>query len=102
VRVRVRRLGGIAGVTLRADLDTAELPGGSAPEVDRALAGLDWERGSGPPHPDAFRYELTRLDDPQRPSVVLNEDEVPPKLSPLIDAANAAGEIERRRPEGGG
>ena len=98
MRVRVRRLGGLAGVTLRADVDTAELPGEVPSAVERALRGLDWGAAPGPPRPDAFRYELTRLDDPEGASVVLNEHEVPPELGGLIEAVKDRGEIEGRGP----
>ena len=95
MRLRVRRLGGLAGVKLRADVDTDDLPAGHTPELDAALRGLAWGSVGAPPHPDAFRYELTRLDDPQRPSVIVNEHELPSELDPLIDAVKEGGEVER-------
>jgi len=94
VRVRVRRLGGLAGVKVRADVDTDELSGVDTPAVDRALGGLAWGSESAAPHPDAFRYELTKLDDPDRPSVIVGEHEVPSELRPLLDAAKERGEVE--------
>jgi emfourin len=94
MRLRVRRLGGLAGVKLGADVDTDDLPGGHSPALDHALRGLAWGSESAAPHPDAFRYELTKLDDPARPSVIVGEHEVPSELHPLLDAAKEGGEIE--------
>jgi hypothetical protein len=94
MRLRIRRRGGIAGVTLKADVDTAELPADSATRLDAAVRGLAGGGSSGPPHPDGFRYEITQLDDPRQASVVLGEHEVPPELNGLIEAVNESGEIE--------
>jgi hypothetical protein len=100
VRLRIRRLGGIAGVTLQKQLDTRDLPAESGSHVESAVRGLAREAPAEPPHPDAFRYEITELDDPQRASVLLNEREVPPELSALVEAVTKEGEIERRGSSG--
>jgi len=94
MRVRVRRLGGLAGVKVRADVDTDDLSDVEGPALDQALRGLAWGSESAAPHPDAFRYELTKLDDPDRPSVIVGEHEVPSELQPLLDAAKERGEVE--------
>jgi hypothetical protein len=96
MRLRIRRLGGIAGVTLKTHVDTGELPAESGSEIDATFRELASRAPAGPPQPDAFRYEITQLDDPNEASVLLDERQVPPQLSGLIDAVNEAGEIERR------
>jgi hypothetical protein len=75
--VRVTRKGGLAGLTLAADLDTDE------PAVERALEQLT-SRGqpSGPPHPDGFEYHFEL---PGRPAVAVPDHELPRELDPLLD-----------------
>ena len=96
VQLIIRRLGGIAGVTLQTQLDTAELPAGQAPQVEGAFHALAGQTPPEPPRPDAFRYEITRLDDPDSASVLIDEHRVPPELEGLIERVAESGEIERR------
>jgi hypothetical protein len=98
VKLKIRRLGGIAGVTLHTQLDTGELPAAQAQAVEAAVQGLADEPPSGPPHPDGFRYEITPLDQADPTPVTLAEHEVPPALKPLTEAVRESGEIERREP----
>jgi emfourin len=67
----VTRKGGLAGLTLAADLEVDE-------GVARALEQL---APSGPPHPDGFEY---RFDLPNG-SVTVPEQELPRELDPLLD-----------------
>jgi hypothetical protein len=97
VRLRIRRLGGLAGVTLHKELDTADLPGESASQVEAAVRNLDQYASAQAPQPDAFRYEITQLDHPRQASVLLNERDVPAELRPLVEAVSKEGEIESRR-----
>jgi hypothetical protein len=78
-------------------VDTAELPSANPAEVDEAVRSLASDRPAEPPHPDAFRYEITRLDDPGQPPAIVHEHEVPHALSDLVRAVNEGG-----KPEGGG
>jgi hypothetical protein len=98
VRLRVRRLGGIAGVTLRSHLDTTELPGEETARVERAVRDRAGHVPAAAPRPDAFRYEITPLDEQGLKPIVLDEHEVPAELRPLVDSVKASGEIERHRP----
>ena len=68
MRIRVRRLGGIAGnIALAAELQTADLPSADAARLEDALGGLPWGAPAAePPHPDAFRYEIDLPDEPER------------------------------------
>jgi hypothetical protein len=96
VRLKIRRLGGIAGIALQAQLDTAELPAGEASRLEGAVRALAGKAPSGPPPPDAFRYEITQPDDPDSASVVIDERDVPPELAGLIELVAESGEIEGR------
>jgi hypothetical protein len=75
VRIRVRRLGGIAGnIALAAELQTADLPSAEAARLEEALGGLPWGAPAPePPYPDAFRYEVDLPDEPERGTAVLGE-----------------------------
>lgn len=95
MRLQIRRTGGIAGVTLRAQLDTAQMPAEQAAQVHHAIRDLAGHQDTAPPHPDAFRYEITQLDDPGQAPIVLNEHAIPAELHELIHGATAAGEIEQ-------
>jgi len=96
VRLKIRRLGGIAGVALQAQFDTAELSAGEASRVEGAVRALAGRAPSGPPLPDTFRYEITRLENPDSAPVLLDERDVPPELEGLIERVSESGEIERR------
>jgi hypothetical protein len=85
VRIRVRRVGGIAGnIALAAELDTAERPPEEAARLVAAVHGLRWGApASAPPHPDAFRYEVDLPDSPDKGTAVLQEPELAGDLEPL-------------------
>jgi hypothetical protein len=95
VRLRIRRLGGIAGVKLRTELDTSELPDDRSANVEATIRGLRGRAPSGPPRPDGFRYEIADLDDPDSTPLTIEERDVPEPLAPLIEAVSQSGEIER-------
>lgn len=88
-------MGGIAGVRLRAELDTSELSDDRSAEVEGAVRGLHGRALSGPSRPDAFRYEITDLDDAESTPLTLEEHDVPETLAPLIEAVSQSGEIEK-------
>jgi hypothetical protein len=94
VRLRIRRTGGIAGVRLRAELDTSELPPAHGARVEEAVRGLSEQPPTPPPHPDAFRYEITQLEDPDSSPVSIYERDLPPELKDLVEQAARSGEIE--------
>jgi hypothetical protein len=95
MRIRIRRRGGLAGVTLRTDMDTAELDGATAARVERALTRLLTTAGPGStPHPDAFEYEIAIPD--RGETVSLGEHDVPPELQPLVELVSRVGSPERR------
>ena len=94
VRLQIRRLGGIAGVRLRAELDTSDLPADQAAAVEDAVRGLRGHLPSGPPRPDAFRYEITRLDERDSPAVSIDERDIPPVLAAAIAEVAKSADIE--------
>jgi len=87
-------LGGIAGVRLRAELDTAELPPAHGARVEEAVRGLSGRSPTRPPHPDAFRYEIDQIDDPGSAPVSVDERDLPPELKDLVERAAESAEIE--------
>ena len=101
MRIRVRRLGGIAGnIALAVEVDTADLPSPDAERLEDALGGLPWgARAPEPPHPDAFRYEVDLPDDPERGTAVLGEAEMERRLDVLRAHLKRNGVVEPgRRP----
>jgi Emfourin len=87
-------LGGIAGVRLRTELDTSDLPPAHGARVEDAVRSLSGSSSSTPPHPDAFRYEITQLEDPDSAPVSIDERDLPPDLKGLVEQATKTAEIE--------
>ncbi|HEV7186381.1 MAG TPA: protealysin inhibitor emfourin [Blastococcus sp.] len=102
MRIRVRRVGGIAGnIALAAELETASLPADDAARVEGALGGLPWGAPAAePPHPDAFRYELDLPDEPARGTAILGEAEMEGEMNPLREHLRRAGVVEPGRRRG--
>jgi hypothetical protein len=101
VRIRVRRLGGIAGnIALAAELETAELPSGDAARLEETVGALPWGAPAAePPHPDALRYEVDLPDEPERGTAVLGEPEMERGMELLRTQLKREGVIEPgRRP----
>ena len=95
MRVRVVRRGGLAGIPLRGEVDTAEFSGDQAKAIESILRGLPFDKPPAPPrHPDGFQYAL-EFPDPggQSRSITLDESEVGDDLRPLILAALQRGTI---------
>ena len=101
MRIRVRRLGGIAGnIALAAELETSDLPSGDAARLEEAVGALPWGAPAPePPHPDAFRYEVDLPDEPDRGTAVLGEAEMDRGMEPLLTRLKRDGVVEPgRRP----
>jgi hypothetical protein len=101
VRIRVRRVGGIAGnIALAAELETASLPSEEATRLEETLGTLPWGAPAAePPHPDAFRYEVDLPDEPDRGTAVLGEAEMEHGMDLLRTQLKREGVIEPgRRP----
>jgi hypothetical protein len=93
VQIQIRRRGGVAGVTLRADVATSDLDSETATRVEKAIGRLvDKPRTASAPHPDMFEYEIIL---PERDaSVSVAERDMPDELTPLIEMLSRTGKIE--------
>lgn len=98
MKIGIRRRGGFAGVTVGAELDTAELPEEQGRRLESAVGHLPWGRPTAPAaHPDAFSYEIALPDDPGRGTVVLGEQDVDDDLAPLLDRLRHGGSVQPGR-----
>ena len=93
MRIQVVRRGGIAGVTLRGEADSAELAGADG-DVDNLLRSLPYGRPESPGRPDRFRYEITVTDGERSQTAHFNEDELPEGLRPVVKAVLASGTVD--------
>ena len=90
MRVQVTRSGGIAGLKLRAELETETLPEEQSRQLQE-LAGRLQDRGGPPPagrpqrRVDGFVYTITFPDASGAPPVALRESETPVELRRLFD-----------------
>ena len=102
MRIRIRRVGGIAGnIALAAELETAELPADEAGRLADAVDALPFDVPAGePPHPDALRYEVELPDESTRGTAVLDEGQLVGDLDPLRAHLKKHGVIESRRTRG--
>jgi hypothetical protein len=95
MRVKVVRRGGLAGIPLRGEIDTAELPPEQARLAEAALHALPAQGAEAPvPHPDGFQYEIAFS--PQagaERSMLVNEGELPEELRPVIQTAMGRGTL---------
>jgi hypothetical protein len=93
--IRVTRRGGIAGIPLRGEIDTAELPPDQARLAEEALHTLpDSAAGAPPHHPDGFQYEIAfSPTQGAARSTMLDEAEVSDALRPVIDTALRRGTL---------
>lgn len=83
--------GGLAGLTLVAELDVDDLPAPTAAEVRRSLDRLDLPALAdrplaAPKGADRFCYELTVETKGERHCLQLQEPDVPAELRPLLEA----------------
>jgi len=84
VRVRFRRTGGLAGITIAVDTDTDELSPAHGEMIRTLLAGHGSPPSSAPGAPDRFTYELQIGDGPHRRVLRWPETAVPDRVRPLI------------------
>jgi IMP dehydrogenase/GMP reductase len=91
MHIQVVRRGGIAGVTLRGEADSAEVAGAGAEEILRSLPS---GRPESPGRPDRFRYEITVTDGERSQTAHFAEEELPTGLRPLVSAALAHGTVD--------
>jgi hypothetical protein len=88
-RVRLTRTGGLAGLKMQAELDTAELEPSQEAEIVRALDGADLDRLEKAPRPtspmrDAFQYELDVDRGGRTHRIAFSDADWPEPLDPLL------------------
>ena len=89
MHVHITRRGGLAGIPMRGDIETAELPPDQARLAEEALDRLPVDAPpAAPRHPDGFQYEIafSPRDGASR-STVIDEAEVSDALRPVIETA---------------
>jgi hypothetical protein len=99
MRVRITRRGGLAGIPLSAELDTASFDKDTAARLDAALqkvvrgaSGRGAPERAAPAHPDAFTYEIALPDQGGLPAQV-GEHDMPAELEPLLRELTDKGEL---------
>jgi len=93
MHIQVVRRGGIAGVTLRGQADTAEL-GGVGGDTEELLRSLPSGDPVAPGRPDRFRYEITVTDAGRSQTAHFNEDEMLEGLRPVVKAVFDHGTLD--------
>ncbi len=95
MRIRVTRKGGLAGIPVRGEIDTSELPTDQARLAEDALNTLPEAAAGGlPRHPDGFQYELAyTLDNGASRATLMDEADVPDGLRPVITTAMGRGTL---------
>ncbi len=93
MHIQVVRRGGIAGITLRGEANTAELADADG-HAEELLRSLPSGRPAAPGRPDRFRYEITVTEGGQSRTAHFGEGELPEGLRPLVDAALAHGTVD--------
>lgn len=90
IRIDLERSGGFAGVSLKASVDTSQLPPEEARTVTELVDRVDFDalaaRTASPSRaPDRFQYDLAVRRGGERHALSLGESAVPPELRPLLD-----------------
>lgn len=99
MRVQVTRRGGIAGLSLHADLVTSDLDVATAARVEQALDRLmDQPPVASTPQPDRFYYEITLPERDRSTSVA--EQDLPTELTPLLEMLSKTGTVGKGVPTG--
>ena len=85
--VRLTRSGGLAGISMVADVDLDDLPKETASKVTAALGGIDFAPPSakGPARPDSYQYDLVVKDRTTR-SMTARDPFLSPGFRALLDA----------------
>jgi len=90
IRIDLERSGGFAGMSLKASVDTSQLPPDEASTIAGMVDRLDFgalaARAATPSRaPDRFQYDLVVRRGGQRHALSLGESAVTPELRPLLD-----------------
>ena len=89
MKVRFERTGGFAAISLTLDIDSESLPIEQGDQLRELVEGSDFfnlvSKNMEPAGtPDRFLYILTVETEGSRHTVKTSEDDVPPRLKPLI------------------
>lgn len=90
IRIELERSGGVAGISLRASIDTSALPPDEAQDIARMVDRIDFDDLASRPHrpargADRFQYDLTVQQGAARHRLSLPESAVPTELKPLLE-----------------
>ncbi len=106
MRVYYERTGGFAGIRRTTSLDTRELSGQQARELQRLVEEANFFElprevyPEGPQAVDRFHYKLTVTTGELRHTVEMEEDVVPEGLRPLIRWLTATSGDRPTKPKG--
>lgn len=100
MRIHFERSGGFAGVTLTADVDSAQLPTAEADSLSELVDQADFFNLPKKPKAssqgaDQFQYKIRAETPSKSHEIQVGDGNVPPKLKPLIDRLLA----ESRKPK---
>lgn len=87
LRIEFQRSGGFAGLTMRTEVDTSELPPEDAEVFERLVDRLEGSGvGDSPPpgKPDRFQYELTVTRGKESRRFRLAEQDLTPEARELV------------------
>lgn len=90
MRIRFERSGGFANISLKAEIDSAELPPERAKELARLVENAHpfdqpAQPASSTSMPDQFQYEVTIEDGSRAKTIHTSDDAAPDDLKLLFD-----------------
>ena|SRR5882762_990603 len=98
MRIEFRRSGGFAGLGVRLDLESAELPAAERKALEALVARarfFELPARSSRPQPDAFQYDLCIEDAGRRNAVCLHDPVEPETLRSLLERLTALARAAR-------
>ena len=105
MRVYYERTGGFAGIRHTTTLDTRELPGPQARELQRLVEEANFFELPREAYPenvravDRFHYKLTVTTEEHRHTVETEEGVIPERLRPLVKWLTATSRSRPAKPE---
>ncbi len=101
LHVIFERTGGLAGITISATVDSADLSESQASELRKLIDQADFFNlpaviAPSKPHPDRFEYNVTVQDDGRSHTIRVSEEAIPENLRPLIKWLSQASRQGRK------
>lgn len=89
MRVHFERIGGFAGIRLKADVDTEAMSAEDSKTLRTLVDNAQLHNVGGSPHrgvskPDTFEYVVTVEDDGKRTSARMTDGTMPSSVQPLV------------------